>query len=113
MAAGIDVVFDTNITITYNGTTATHTLPFKLWPSATEPNQLQPFIPTRAVWTSKGATASDEVIIQNSQGTDWLHLVADGTNFMQPLPLKTGRGEPGPVQAIITKFDSGELILYW
>lgn len=113
MASGVDIsTADTFWTVTFNGSTASHTLPFQIWPATTEPNQNKPFLPARMVWTSKTAVAGDEVILTSIQGHNWAHFVATGADFQPPQEWKRGTKEPGPVGAIITTFASGELIIY-
>lgn len=114
MAAGVDVVTNDNMwVITFNGSTATHTLPFKLWPAATELNQNQPFIPSRMVWSvSVDGVAGDTVILQSFQSHDWVKFIATGADFEPPQEWKRGGKEPGPIGCKITQFDRGELIVY-
>lgn len=113
MAAGVDVVYnDTFWVVTFNGSTATHTLPFQLWPDVSEPNPNKPFLPHRMVWTDIAGVAGDQVILQSLQSHDWTHFVATGADYQAPQEWKRAKGEPGPIGCKITRFDSGELIIY-
>lgn len=74
MAAGVD--FDQGgdpWIITFNGSTATKTLPALLCN--------YDLILRRAVWRSPGAAADDAVIIEDGQGRTVFHEIASGADF--------------------------------
>ena len=102
--------------ITYTGSAAAgFTLPFDLWPAAGYAGPTSPFIVQRAVWTSVTAAQNDQVIITDAHDTTnniFMHFVATGADFVPPQEWKHGNRESAPYGAVITRFDSGELILY-
>ncbi len=103
--ANVTVVTDDNVwTINVPGSGGS-ALPYTLWPSNL------PFHPTRMVWTSKTAAAGDEVIIQTGQGNDFVHFVATGADYMPPQEWKPSTHRSYPMGAVLTEFDSGELII--
>ncbi len=114
MAAGVTAVYNANAwVISYASSAAAgYTLPFNLWPGATEPNRSKPFLPKRLVWTSVSASAGDKVIIQDNAGNDYVLFVASGADYQPPQEWKRSKDESGPIGAIITQFDSGELLVY-
>lgn len=93
--------------ITFNATTATHTLPFTIWSGSA-------FIPQRMVWIGKASAAGDEVIITDQIAAThvWFHVVATGADFEPPQEWKRHKYESGPYGAIITTFGSGELTVF-
>ena len=105
MANGIDVVTNDNVwTINFHSG-AGSALPYTLWPSNL------PFHPTRMVWASKTAAAGDEVIIQTGQAHDFVHFIATGADYTPPQEWKPSTHRSSPMGAVITKSDSGELII--
>lgn len=116
MAAGITLVSNANQwVITYASSAAAgYTLPFDLWPAAGYAGAISPFIVQRAVWTSVSAAQGDQVIITDAHNSSdiFMHFVATGADFQPPQEWKHGNREGAPYGAIITQFDSGELILY-
>jgi hypothetical protein len=116
MAAGIVLVTKANQwVITFTGSAAAgFTLPFNLWPAAGYAGPISPFIVQRAQWTSVSAAAGDQVIITDAHNSSdiWMHFVATGADFQPPQPWSHNSREGAPYGAIITQFDSGELILY-
>ena len=114
MAAGVDLVIGNVWTITFNGSTAAHTLPFQLWPFAGYAGPPSPFLVKRAVWIAKVANQNDEVIFTDLQGNPiGIHFVATGADFEPPQEWKRDKSEGAGYGAILTKFDAGELSLYF
>jgi hypothetical protein len=115
MAAGIVLVSNANAWIVTFASSAGagFTLPFDLWPGATEPNRSKPFVPWRLVWVDVAGTAGDQVIITDNAGNEYVHFVSTGADYEPPQEWKRSKGESGPVGAIITRFDSGELTIYF
>lgn len=66
------------------------------------------------VWTSVTGAAGDQVTIQSAAGmpADWALFVATGADYQPPQEWKRAGHEAGPMGATITRFDSGELIIY-
>ena len=100
--------------IKYTGSAAAgFTLPYKLYPGATEPNLLKPFLPKRMVWNSgDSGAAGNKVIIQDSQANDFALFISTGADYEPPQEWKRAKDESGPIGAIITQMDAGELIVY-
>ena len=109
MAVGVNIVTAANQwVVTFDGATATKTLPFTMWSGS-------PFIAQRMVWTSKAGAAGDEVIIsdQIAAANIWYHAVSSAANFMTPQEWKRHRFGAAPFGAIIRTFGSGELVIYF
>jgi hypothetical protein len=113
MPIGVDVFLNANQwVISYDALTATHTLPYQLWPDITDLLQMKPFLPRRMVWTAVASAAGNQVILQDSQGATYVHFVASGADYQPPQEWKRSTYESGPMKVIITQFDVGELIIY-
>ena len=114
MAAGVDITIANVWTITYNGSSASHTLPFQVWPYAGYAGPPSPFIVKRAVWISKTASQGDEVIFTDLEGNPiGIHFVATGADYEPPQEWKRAKDESAPYGAILTTFGSGELSLFF
>lgn len=105
-----------NWVITAGGSTP---LPYVLWPASTDLNPKKPFLPRRMVATMQGGAAGNEIIIMDGQGSgtgvlNWYKAVASNDGFMAPIEFKRATYEQGPLEAIITRFDTGwELEIYF
>lgn len=116
MAAGVAVTTNANAwVVTYASSAAAgYTLPFKLWPFAAEKNRSVPFLPKRIVWNSGDlGAATNKAIIQDNAGNDYVLLIATGADYEAPQEWKRAKDEAGPIGAVITEFDSGEMIIYF
>src|ERR1700676_2494032 len=109
MAAGVDIVIANVWTITFNGSTAAHTLPYQIWPLAGYAGPVSPFLVKRAVWLSKAAAQNDEVILTDVLGNPLgIHFIATGADFEPPQEWNRSKEEAEGYGAIIKKLDSGE-----
>lgn len=121
MAAGVDVVTNANVwVVTYNGSTATYTLPFRLWPLAGYAGPVTPFIGQRLVWIAgDGAMAGDKVVLKDSSatgltaaGTEFFQATATGADYEPPQEWKRNKYESAPLGCWITTFGRGTLYIY-
>ena len=121
MAAGVDSDFHGNPwVISYNGSTATHTLPYIVIGAQKTGGMAYPWLPKRIRWVSVTAAAADQVIVKDYPGipagtTDQrtvFQFVASGAD-------QDGVDEARPydkeqyVGMEITQFDSGILYIYF
>ena len=113
MAAGLTPTYGTNWYFVYTGSAAAgNTLPFQMWPKAGSVNLQLPFIPRKMVWETVSGAQGDRCVITDNAGTPFVQWVATGADFMPPLEWERELWESGPIGAIITVFDSGELWIY-
>ena len=121
MAAGVDADFGGNPwVITFNGSTAAHTLPYSMIPGQNNSNgQAYPWSPKRIRWVSKTAAQGDQVIIKDLPGAPAgttnqrvvVHFVASGAD-QDGVDEARPRAHELYVGAQITTFDSGILYIY-
>jgi hypothetical protein len=108
MAAGIDVFTAGRVwTIKYNGSTATHTLPYAICPFD--------LIPLRIVWrTDANAVAGNAAILQSQPAggtaTDVYKEVVQGA-YGEPTEQKPHAHEQWSGPVVVTQFDNGELLI--
>jgi len=115
MAAGVSLTYGNNWVVAYaSSASAGFTLPYDLWPGATEPNRSKPFIPRRLIWIAgDAAVAGNKVIIQDNSGVNIVEFTATGADYEPPQDWKRAYAESGPIGAIITQFDAGLLYVMW
>jgi hypothetical protein len=124
MAAGVDADLAGSPWIfVFNGSTATHTLPYTVIGPQNGTNMAYPWLPKRIRWVSKTAAAGDEVIIKDYPGInptspsptnqrEVVHFVASGAD-QDGVDESRPRGHESYVGMQITTFSSGTLYIYW
>ena len=118
MAAGVDADFGgTPWIFSFNGTTASHTLPYVVvGPQGTGANLPYPIIPKRIRWVSPTAAAGDRVILKDVPANGGTARVihesqaATGADFLDEA---RPRAHEAFVGLQITRMDSGTLYIYW
>lgn len=122
MAVGVDI--DTSGSpwvITYNGSTAAHTLPYVVIGAQNGTTMAYPWMPKRIRWVSATAAAGDQVIIKDYPGLavsgatptaqrTVVHFIATGAQFVDETKPHDFESYVG---MDITTFASGILYIYF
>jgi hypothetical protein len=122
VAAGVDSDLSGNPWVfTFNGSTATNTLPYVVIGAQNTGNQAYPWSPKRIRWVSPGGGSTDQLIIKDYPGVNptsptptaqrtVVHFVCTGAQFEAE---SRPRAHELYVGMDITQFDSGILYIYF
>ncbi len=119
MAAGVDADFGGNPWVfTFNGSTATHTLPYTVIGAQNTGKMAYPWLPKRIRWVSVSAVQNDAVIIKDFPGIPAsttnqrtvVEFVATGADFEAE---SRPRAHESYVGGQLTEMDSGIVFIYF